>query len=286
MKWRRGQRSDYVVDRRGRRGIGGGGMAVGGLGGIGILVVLLLNLLGGGGGGGGVPGLEDIIGQVGGVPAGPAAEDPNIEQGTGGAADDEQEDFMRAVMNDLQVTWTELFADENLTYETTQLVLFTDAVSTGCGQASAAVGPFYCPADRLAYIDLAFFDELRRRFGAPGDFAQAYVIAHEVGHHVQNLLGVTGGGRESNERSVRVELQADCYAGVWANGVFEEGDLEEGDIEEGIDAASAVGDDRIQPGSSPESWTHGSSEQRVRWFRVGFDGGDPDDCNTFDAAEL
>ena len=282
MRWRRGQSSDYVDDRRGRRATGG--MAVGGLGGIGVLVVILLQVLGGGGGG--APGLDDILGQLGGAPAGPASGDPNIEQGTGGEADDELEDFMRAVMNDLQIQWSEHFADDNLTYETTQLVLFTDAVDTACGQASSAVGPFYCPADRLAYIDLTFFRELASRFGAPGEFAQAYVIAHEVGHHVQNLLGVTGGGRESNDRSVRVELQADCYAGVWANGVFEEGDLEEGDLEEGLDAAAAVGDDRIAPGSSPESWTHGSAEQRVRWFRAGFASGNPDDCDTFSAAEL
>jgi uncharacterized protein len=188
-------------------------------------------------------------------------------------------------MNDVQATWTELFQTDGLTYEPTQLVLFDDVVDTGCGQATSAVGPFYCPADRKAYIDFAFYEELRRRFGAPGDFAQAYVIAHEVGHHVQNLLGVTGGGGESNERSVRVELQADCYAGTWAHFVFEQGDLEEGDIEEGLAAAAAVGDDRIQPGSSPESWTHGSSDQRVQWFRVGFDSGEPDRCDTFAAAE-
>ena len=274
MRWRRGQSSDYVVDRRGART---GGLAVGGLGGIGAIVFLLLQVLGGGGDAG------DIFGQLA-TPSGPATEDPNIQQGTGGEADDEGEDFMRAVMNDLQITWTEIFADEGLTYETTQLVLFTDAVDTACGQASSAVGPFYCPADRLAYIDLAFYDELANRFGAPGEFAQAYVIAHEVGHHVQNLLGVRGSG--DNDQSVRVELQADCYAGVWAHDVFEEGDLEDGDIEEGIGAASAVGDDRLNPGSSPETWTHGSAEQRVRWFRVGFDGGDPDDCDTFNAREL
>jgi len=273
MRWRRGQAGDHVIDRRGART---GGMAVGGLGGVGLIVVLLMNLLGGGSGGG-VPGVEDIIGQLG-APAGGG--DPDVVQGTEGAADDEMEDFMRAVMNDLQITWTELFAEDNLTYETTSLVLFTDAVSTGCGQASAAVGPFYCPPDRLAYIDLGFFRELRDRFGAAGDFAQAYVIAHENGHHVQNLLGVTGGDRESNERSVRVELQADCYAGVWAHDVFEEGDLQEGDIEEALAAAESVGDDRIQPGSSPESWTHGSAEERAQWFRTGFDSGDPNSCDT------
>jgi len=277
VRWRKGQSSDYVIDRRGRSA---GGMAVGGLGGIGAIVFLVLQLLGGGGGGS-VPGLDQIIGQLG-APA--AGGDPNVVQGTGGAADDEAEDFMRAVMNDLNVSWTERFAEENLTYETTSLVLFTQAVSTACGQASSASGPFYCPPDRLAYIDLSFFEELRSRFGAPGEFAQAYVIAHEVGHHVQNLLGTLDANR-SNEESVRVELQADCFAGLWANGVFEAGDLEDGDVQEALDAAAAVGDDRIQPGSSPESWTHGSSEQRMRWFQAGSRGGDVDDCDTFSARE-
>ncbi len=267
MRWRRGQSSDYVIDRRGART---GGLAVGGLGGAGLLVVLLLNLLSGGGGGGGT-GLDDLLGQIGAPPP---------DQGDDADVDDEMEDFMNAVMNDLQATWTELFAADGRTYEPTSLVLFTAAVSTGCGQASSAVGPFYCPPDRLAYIDLEFYRELRDRFGAAGDFAQAYVIAHENGHHVQNLLGVTGGGRVSNEESVEVELQADCYAGVWAHDVFAEGDLEAGDIEEALDAAAAVGDDRIQPGSSPESWTHGSAADRARWFRTGFDSGDPASCDT------
>jgi predicted metalloprotease len=270
VRWRRGQGSDYVIDRRGART---GGLAVGGLGGIGLIVVLLMNLLGGGGGGG-VPGLDDIVGQLGGPAPAPA-------QGDDEDIDDELEGFMNAVMNDLQATWTELFTAEGLgTYEPTTLVLFTSAVDTGCGQASSAVGPFYCPADRTAYIDLSFYEELRNRFGAAGDFAQAYVIAHENGHHVQNLLGVTGGGRASNEQSVRVELQADCYAGVWAHDVFTEGDLEAGDVEEALEAAAAVGDDRIQPGSSPETWTHGSAEDRAQWFRTGFDSGDPSSCDT------
>jgi predicted metalloprotease len=152
-------------------------------------------------------------------------------------------------------------------------------VSTGCGQASAASGPFYCPPDRLAYIDLGFFDELRSRFGAPGEFAQAYVIAHEVGHHVENLLGELG-ARSSNEQSVRIELRADCFAGVWAHEVFEEGALEDGDIEEALGAAEAVGDDRLQPGASPETWTHGSSELRTEWFTTGYRSGDFEDCDT------
>jgi predicted metalloprotease len=266
-----------VQDRRGRSV---GGIAAGG-GGLAAIVALLFALLGGGGGGGGgVPDLDEILGQL----NAPASGGEDVVEGTGGPADDEMEDFMRAVMNDTQAVWTELFAADGLTYEPTQLVLFSGAVDTGCGRATSAVGPFYCPADRLAYIDFDFFVELRNRFGAPGDFAQAYVIAHEVGHHVQNLLGAGVGQRSSNEDSVRIELQADCYAGVWANSVFEEGDLEEGDLEEGLAAASAVGDDRIQEQAgvdvNPETWTHGSSEQRVEWFRTGFESGDPDSCDT------
>ena len=243
-------------------------MAVGGLGGIGLVVFLLLQVLGGGGSSGNV---FDQLAE----PAGPASADPNIEQGTGGAADDELEDFMRAVMNDLQATWTEIFEAEGATYEPTRLVLFTDAVSTACGQASSATGPFYCPADSLAYIDLGFFRELSDRFGAAGDFAQAYVIAHENGHHVENLLGELEGD------DVAVELRADCYAGVWASTLRDAGDItiDESDVREGMDAAAAVGDDRLNPGSSPESWTHGSSEQRVAAFTAGLEsGGDRDAC--------
>jgi uncharacterized protein len=254
-------------------------MAAGG-GGIAVLIAILFSVLGGGGGGGGLPDVDDILGQL----NAPASGGEDVVEGTAGAADDELEDFMRAVMNDLQAVWTELFAEDGQTYEPTQLVLFSGAVDTGCGRATSAVGPFYCPRDRLAYIDFDFFRDLSNRFGAPGDFAQAYVIAHEVGHHVQNLLGASVGRSESNEASVRTELQADCYAGVWAHYVFAEGDLEQGDLEEGIDAASAVGDDRIQEQAGvdvdPETWTHGSSEQRVEWFRTGYESGSPDSCDT------
>jgi len=277
VRWRKGQSSDYVIDRRGTRT---GGMAIGGLGGAGVIVFLLLQLFGGGSGGGPI-GMDDLLGQLG-TGAGPTED---VVEGTGGAADDEAEDFMRAVMNDLNIVWTDLFAEESQTYETTSLVLFSDAVSTGCGQASAATGPFYCPPDGLAYIDVTFFEELRTRFGAPGEFAQAYVIAHEVGHHVQNLLGILG-RRESNEDSVRVELMADCYAGIWAHETFTEGsdiELTDSDIDDALEAAAAIGDDRIQPGSSPESWTHGSAEQRTRWFRTGYASGAVEDCDTFAA---
>jgi predicted metalloprotease len=277
VRWRRGQSSGYVDDRRGRSV---GGIAAGG-GGIAVIVAILFAVLGGGGGGGsGLPDIGEILGQL----NAPASGGEDVVEGTSGAADDELEDFMRAVMNDIQAEWEAQFRADGRTYEPTTLVLFSGAVDTGCGRATAAVGPFYCPPDRLAYIDFDFFTELRSRFGAPGDFAQAYVIAHEVGHHVQNLLGATVGGRSSNEDSVRIELQADCYAGVWAHSVFAEGDLEPGDVEEGLDAAAAVGDDRIQEQAgvdvNPETWTHGSSEQRVEWFDVGYDSGDPDACDT------
>jgi predicted metalloprotease len=281
MRYRRGQDSSYVDDRRGARRPG---VALGAGGGVvGIIIAVVIALASGGGGGGA---LDDIIGQLGGVPAGDAGVD--VTSGTGGTADDEQEDFMRAVMNDLMATWDEIFQQDGLAFEPTTLVLFSGSTSTGCGNATAAVGPFYCPPDRLAYIDLDFFRELSSRFGAPGDFAQAYVIAHEVGHHVQNLLGAMGSGRTSNEQSIRVELQADCYAGVWAHEVFQDDSanlsLSDGDIEEGLAAAQAVGDDRIQEQAgvdvNPETWTHGSAEQRARWFGTGYQSGDPDACDT------
>ena len=285
MRWSKGQQSDYVVDRRGRSVGGIGGIAAGG-GGLAVIIALVLSLLGGGGGGGsgsGIPDLNEILGQL----NAPASGGEDVVEGTGGAADDDLEDFMRAVMNDIQDEWSHLFAAKGKTYEPSQLVLFSGAVDTGCGQATAAVGPFYCPPDRLAYVDFDFFRELRDRFGAAGDFAQAYVIAHEVGHHVQNLLGAGVGGRSSNEDSVRIELQADCYAGVWAHSVFAEGDLEEGDLAEALDAAAAVGDDRIQRRTIgrvvPEAFTHGTATQRRTWLRRGFDAGDPQACDTFSA---
>ena len=192
--------------------------------------------------------------------------------------------------------WRQIFAQNGATYDEPVLVLFENAVRSACGAASAAVGPFYCPADRKLYLDLSFFRELDRRFGAPGDFAQAYVIAHEVGHHVQTLLGTSSRVQqmrsrlpegEANELSVRQELQADCYAGVWGNRA-RQGLLEEGDIEEGLRAAAAIGDDRLQKQAQgyvvPDSFTHGSSEQRQEWFYRGFRSGDPDQCDTFRGA--
>jgi len=295
VKYRKGQQSSYVDDRRGRRVAGGAALAGGG-GIIGLIVVLVMAFAGGGGGGGGGIDPGDILGQLGGAPGGEVAADPNIEQGTGGAADDELEDYMRAVMNSLQ---DDFWPNENLpNYRPTMLVLFTQTVDTGCGRATAAVGPFYCPADETAYIDLDFFRELESRFGAPGAFAQAYVIAHEVGHHIQKVIGNTDrvhSAPRSEQQgagglSVRLELQADCFAGLWARSVFGPGsdvEIGETDIRDALQAAEAIGDDRIQEQTTgqvdPESWSHGSSEQRMEWFRRGFDSGDFDQCDTFSA---
>ncbi len=213
----------------------------------------------------------------------------------GGAPTDEGGDFVSVVLADTEDTWSEIFRAAGKSYQSPRLVLFTDAVQSACGFNSAAVGPFYCPGDQKVYIDLGFYRELREKFGAPGDFAQAYVIAHEVGHHVQNLLGISGrvrgqqgmgGVREANALSVQLELQADCFAGVWGNHADAQRQLlEEGDVEEGLAAAAAIGDDRLQKMSrgqvNPESWTHGSSKQRVQWFRRGLETGDPGACETF-----
>jgi hypothetical protein len=208
-------------------------------------------------------------------------------------ADDPAATFVSQVLADTEVTWDQIFAASNRRYDHPRLVLFSDATESACGMGSAAVGPFYCPGDRTVYIDLSFFRDLDQRFGAPGDFAQAYVIAHEVGHHVQNQLGVfeqaarlRSDGSSANAISVRQELQADCLAGVWGHYAATRGRLEPGDLEEGLNAAAAIGDDRIQRRTrgqvSPESWTHGSSAERVRWFKQGFDSGRLDACNTFE----
>ena len=221
-------------------------------------------------------------------------------QSSGGPAppppeDDEQAAFVSVILADTEDTWSELLPAFGRSYELPTLVLFNDAVQSACGLSSAAMGPFYCPLDGKVYIDLSFFRALDQRFGAPGDFARAYVVAHEVGHHVQNLLGISGEvqsrrrrlpAAEGNELSVRLELQADCLAGVWAHHAETQRDLlEAGDVEEGLRAAAAIGDDTLQRRSggrvAPESWTHGSSAQRVAWFRRGLDSGDPDLCDTF-----
>lgn len=209
------------------------------------------------------------------------------------AAEEKAVQFVSFVLDDNQQTWSSMFAQSGRPYQRAKLVLFRGATETGCGVGESAAGPFYCPPDQKVYIDLAFYDELRRRFGAPGDFAQAYVIAHELGHHVQNLLGIEKQVRAAqsrnpgaqNELSVRMELQADCFAGIWAHSTQQRDLLDSGDVEEAMRAAAAVGDDAIQKMSGgrvvPESFTHGSSAQRTRWFQSGFRGGDLDSCDTF-----
>jgi predicted metalloprotease len=284
MRWRGGRRSSNVEDRRGRR-VSRRGVAGGGLGTI-ILILVALYF-----GIDPTPLLQDINrGAVQQSPAGrPLAEDT-----------DEGAEFVAVVLGDTEDTWRALFAAAGQRYQEPRLVLFTDAVQSACGFTSAAVGPFYCPADNRVYLDLGFFAELSNRFGAPGDFAQAYVIAHEVGHHVQNILGASAdvrrqqrgaGQAQANALSVRLELQADCYAGVWAaNADRARNILETGDIEEGLNAASAIGDDRLQRQAGgqvvPDSFTHGTSAQRVRWFRRGLESADPAACNTFEASQL
>lgn len=205
--------------------------------------------------------------------------------------EEERVDFVSFVLDDLQETWARVLPG----YEPAKLVLFRGAIRSACGAAQSAMGPFYCPLDRKVYIDLAFYEDLSRRFGAPGDFAQAYVIAHEVGHHLQTLMGIERQVRElqrarphaANAISVRMELQADCFAGVWAHSTGRRDILERGDIEEGLNAAAAIGDDRIQQQTTgqiqPESFTHGSSKERVEWFRRGYESGDPRQCDTFGA---
>lgn len=214
-----------------------------------------------------------------------------------GAAGDERAEFVHFVLDDAQATWTQKFSQGGRTYAPAKLVLFTEQTRSGCGVGSAEMGPFYCPRDQQVFIDLGFFEELDRRFGAPGDFAQAYVIAHEIGHHVQTLLGLdsmkraargNAGGAEGI--SVRLELQADCFAGVWAHSTKQRQLLDPGDIEEGLAAASAIGDDRLQRQSTgrvtPETWTHGSAEQRSRWFRRGLEAGELASCDTSTVAQL
>ena len=277
MKWRDTGRSRNLEDRRG----GGGRKA--GLGIVGVVVAIGIAMFTG-------VDPRQILGIVGSLQdGGGAATEAPIED----ASEEPMVRFLSSALDDAQALWRERFARQGTEYRDAKLVLFRANVSSGCGSASSAMGPFYCPADERIYLDLGFFDELARRYGAPGDFAQVYVLAHEVGHHVQHMLGTNQAVRraqgespgQANALSVAMELQADCYAGVWAHGVAQRGDLEAGDLEEGLGAASAVGDDRMQRQSrgqvNPESFTHGSSAQRMRWFRAGFDSGDPGACDTF-----
>jgi hypothetical protein len=225
--------------------------------------------------------------------------DSSMDAPNASPAIDPLRDFVSVVLADTEDTWREVFRDMGRTYSEPKLVLFTDVVRSACGMAGAAVGPFYCPPDRRVYLDLSFFRALTDRFGAPGDFAQAYVIAHEVGHHVQLLLGITERVKTSGERmsaternalSVKQELQADCFAGVWAHHARGRQILDPGDLEEALRAAAAIGDDRLQQQSRghvvPDSFTHGTSAQRTRWFKRGFDSGNPQQCDTFAAARL
>ena len=281
MRWKTGRRSSHIEDRRGRRA---GPVAFkGGIGTI-VLVLAASYFLG-------INPLDILMMQTGtgtGTDVGQSGWQPSPEE-------QQMADFVSVVLADTEDTWTEIFRQSGKTYQEPSLVLYTGAVQSACGTGSAAMGPFYCPGDRKVYIDLSFFDELRRRHGAPGDFAQAYVIAHEVGHHVQNLLGISErvqseqrglGKAEANALSVKVELQADCFAGVWGNHADRSRHvLEEGDIEEALNAASAIGDDRLQKEGSgyvvPENFTHGTSRQRVEWFKRGIEHGDIASCNTF-----
>jgi predicted metalloprotease len=285
MRWTPGGPSSDIEDRRGSSGGGGfgfGGMHIG-IGGAIILLILSLifhknffALLGGGGG-------EQQVAQT--EPGKAVAETPEEHKAV---------EFVTFVVNDTQKTWdTQLPEQTREQYRHAKLVLFRDSIQSACGFAQTASGPFYCPLDEKVYIDLAFYDELRERFGAPGDFAQAYVIAHEIGHHVQKILGIEqkvhqameSDPQHARDYSVRLELQADCFAGVWGHSTQDRNILEAGDVDEGLNAAAAVGDDRIQRMSgrrvNPESFTHGSAQQRAEWFKRGFQGGRISDCDTF-----
>jgi predicted metalloprotease len=291
VRFRRRARLDpgQVTDVRGRR-VGPGGLAVGGggLGLVGLLIYILISVLSGGGGLGGQ--LSPLDQQQ--VGRGDTPAEISQECRTGEDANRREDCRIVAVVNSVQEFWDGVFERSNRQYPFADTVFFTDEVQTECGQASSQVGPFYCPRDQLIYIDLGFFDELSSRFGAADSpFVQAYVIAHEYGHHVQNQLGVLdsiGNDTGPESRAVRAELQADCYAGVWAANAVETGliaELTQGDINDGLDAAAAIGDDRIQEQAqgqvNPETWTHGSSEQRRRWFSRGYEEGRPAACDTF-----
>ena len=295
MKWKPGRRSGDIEDRRGAGGgFGGGGLPIpmGRLGGGGIVtlivaaIVYFLFISGGGGGGFDVPDPSNAFPQV--------PQTGTGENSVPGSPSEEKEvQFVDFVQGDAQDFWQQQFQAAGRPYQRAKLVLFRNQVQSGCGLASSATGPFYCPLDQKVYIDLGFFDELDQRFKAPGDFAQAYVIAHELGHHVQQQLGIErnvrqqsqGNPGDANELSVRLELQADCIAGVWARSTYDRGILESGDLQEGLTAAAAVGDDRIQQQTQgridPESFTHGTSEQRDRWLQTGFDSGRLEACDTF-----
>lgn len=277
MKWKGRKSSSNVEDRRGMSG----GMIGGGIGGVGLIIYLIFTLLGG-------------------DPSILTGNTPNQQNNTYTGTTEEQEvaDFVSVVLADTEVVWNEVFNEYGMDYEEPTLVFFTNSVQSACGVAGSSTGPFYCPGDQSLYIDLSFYDELSEKFQAPGDFAMAYVVAHEVGHHVQYLLGTSKqvqdlrgkvAETEYNRYLKRLELQADYYAGVWAHYVQDMDYLEEGDIEEALNAASAVGDDRIQEAAQgyvvPDSFTHGTSDQRIRWFYKGFEAGDLENGDTFKLSE-
>lgn len=304
MKWRGRTRSSNVQDRRGqstganRSGRGGrgfrlptgGGGRGGGIGGIGLVVAVVLISM--------ALGLDPMALLSGSAPSGPTNNSGNSAP-TQNAGDDELAAFIGVVVQETEDLWGKVFADSGLTYKEPQVVLFSGQTRSACGTADASTGPFYCPGDQQVYIDLAFYEQLRRQFGAPGDFAQAYVIAHEIGHHVQNLTGVLPAfnqararlsKEDANQWSIRVELQADCYAGVWAAYAGQEDLLERGDIGEALNAANQIGDDtlqkRMQGFAVPKTFNHGTSAQRKRWFNNGYKAGNPGACDTFEAANL
>ena len=279
MLWQGRRQSSNVDDRR---GISGGQVAVGG--GILGVIALVLNLL---------------LGGDGNVPQIPIPTQNQPMSAEEKAQQDQLAGFVKTVLADTEDVWAQLFSKAGSQYQNPTLVLFNGGTTSACGSASSATGPFYCPADQQLYIDLSFYSDLKSRFGAPGDFAMAYVVAHEVGHHVQNLLGISEkvqrlrnqlSEEEYNQYSVRLELQADFYAGVWAHYIQGKGYLESGDFEEAMNAANAIGDDRLQKESQgyavPESFTHGTSAQRMYWFKKGFDTGDPKQGDTFNATDL
>jgi predicted metalloprotease len=283
MRWTPGGRSADLEDRRGQGGGGGFRLGGGRLGIGGFIILAILSIIF----------RRNFFALVG---AGPDTSGQTTVNGTPPPTTPEEEkmiQFVSFVLDDVQNTWQREFQKDGQTYRRAKLDLFTDSVESGCGYAQTAMGPFYCPVDQKAYIDLGFYKELKDRFGAPGDFAQAYVLAHEIGHHVQHQLGIDDKVRAAQERdpdranelSVRLELQADCFAGVWAHSTQQRNILEEGDIDEALNAAAAVGDDRIQQQATgsvnPETWTHGSARQRTQWFRTGYESGDVNRCDTF-----
>jgi len=295
VKWKRGADTTDVIDDRAAGAGGGrafpGGARVGvpgGLGVVGLLIYLAIQLFAGGGASSAFN-VDDPFNTATRAPSAPsggaipAAQDP----------DKDLKDFSVFVFDDVQQTWSQTFAQQGKPYERAKLHLYRSAVSTACGSATSAVGPFYCPGDQQVYLDLSFYKDMADKLGATGDFAWAYVIAHEMGHHIQQQLGISDqverlrrdDPSQSNPLSVRLELQADCYAGVWAHSAYTTGKLEDGDIEEALGAAQSVGDDRLQRQATgtirPDTFTHGSSAQRLKWFKIGDASGQPGDCDTF-----